>query len=86
VGRCWISRLGQASPGTRGVDLTRKLAADFQVPSIQHYLEVWADRRCVIHHRRRNDGGEIDKRIVTGGEIALDPPGLTIAVADIYAD
>jgi Uma2 family endonuclease len=32
------------SPGTRGVDLTRKLAAYFRVPSMQHYLLFWADR------------------------------------------
>jgi hypothetical protein len=36
----------------------------------------------VIHHRRGGDG--LETRIVTGGEIRLDLPGLVIAVDEIY--
>ncbi|HET6609058.1 MAG TPA: Uma2 family endonuclease [Rhodopila sp.] len=41
------------SPSTRQVDLTRTLAAYFQVASLRHYLVFWADEPKVIHHRRR---------------------------------
>ena len=73
------------SPSTRGDDLTRKLVAYFRVPSLRHYLVFWADRPQVLHHRRQDDGQGIDTRVVTSGEIRLDPPGLTITVEDVYA-
>jgi Uma2 family endonuclease len=74
------------SPSTRGDDLTRKLVAYFRVPSIRHYLVLWADRPQVLHHRRQDDGRGIDTRVVTSGAITLDPPGITIAIEDLYAD
>ena len=73
------------SLGTRSVDLTRKLAAYFQIPSLRHYLVFWAAERRVIHHRRGDAGPDIQTRIVTAGPIELDPPGLTITVDDVYA-
>lgn len=72
------------SPSTQSVDTGAKLADYFRVPSIQHYLIARADRRSVIHHRRR-DGG-IETRIAAEGRIALDPPGIEIAVEDFYAE
>ena len=72
------------SPSTQSVDTGAKLADYFRVPSIQHYLIVRADRRSVIHHRRR-DGG-IETRIAAEGRIALDPPGIGIAIEDFYAE
>jgi Uma2 family endonuclease len=74
------------SPSTRGDDLTRKLVAYFRLPSVQHYLVLWADRPQVLHHRRQADGEGIDTRVMTGGAIVLDPPGITITVDDLYAD
>jgi Uma2 family endonuclease len=74
------------SPSTRGDDLTRKLVAYFRVPSVRHYLIFWADRPQVLHHRRKDDGLEIETRIVTSGEIRLDPPGVTITVERVYAE
>ena len=73
------------SPGTRHVDLTRKMAAYFQVPSLRHYLIFWAAERRVIHHRREDNSTDIHTRIITSGPIVLDPPGLTITVEDVYA-
>ena len=72
------------SPSTRQVDLTRKLVGYFRVPSVQHYLIFWADRPQVIHHRRRDEGEGIDTRVLTTGAIRLDPPGLVVAVEDVY--
>ena len=72
------------SPSTQSVDTGAKLADYFKVPSIQHYLIVRADRRSVIHHRRRDAG--IETRIAAEGRIALDPPGIEIAIEDFYAE
>jgi Uma2 family endonuclease len=72
------------SPSTRSVDTGAKLSDYFRVPSVRHYLIVRADRRAVIHHRRREDGG-IETSFVTEGRIALDPPGIAVLVEDLYA-
>ena len=72
------------SPATRHVDLTRKMAAYFQIPSVRHYLIFWADEKRAVHHRRGDTEGQIDTRIVGAGMIELDPPGLSIALDDIY--
>jgi hypothetical protein len=60
--------------------------AYFRVPSIKHYLVFWADRPQVVHHRHRDDGLGIDTRLITSGEIRLDPPGIAITVEDVYAE
>jgi Uma2 family endonuclease len=73
------------SPSTRQVDLTRKLAAYFQVASLRHYLVFWADEAKVIHHHRRDGSETIETRILTTGEIRLDPPGISVSIEDIYA-
>jgi len=70
------------SPATESIDTSAKLADYFRVASIRHCLIVSANRRQVIHHRR--DGEQIVSRIANIGTIALDPPGVTIDVADIY--
>jgi Uma2 family endonuclease len=72
------------SPSTRHIDLSAKLADYFRVDGLAHYLIVDPDRPRVIHHAR----GEKDTlvtRIVTEGGVDLDPPGLTLALQDIYA-
>lgn len=72
------------SPSTQSVDTGAKLTDYFKVPSIRHYLIIRADRRAVVHHHRRDDGG-IETRLAAEGRIALDPPGIEIAVEDFYA-
>ena len=72
------------SPGTRRVDLTVKLAAYFQIPTVRHYLVFWATERRVIHHMRGEDGSDIHTRILISGPIVLDPPGVTITVEEVY--
>ncbi len=73
------------SPSTQSVDTGTKFTDYFKVPSIRHYLIVRADRRAVIHHRRCDDGG-IETRLLAEGRIALDPPGIEIAIEDFYAE
>jgi Uma2 family endonuclease len=72
------------SPSTQSIDVSEKLADYFRVPSIQHYLIVRTRRQEVIHHRRTGD--RIETRIALTGEITLDPPGIALSLADIYAD
>lgn len=72
------------SPGTASTDTGAKLADYFRVPSIQHYLIVRADRPSVIHHRR-SEAGRIDTRLLAEGRIILDPPGITVDLAEFYA-
>ncbi len=71
------------SPSTATRDTGAKLADYFRLPSLCHYLIVRTDRPTVIHHRR-GEGDIIETRVVTAGTLALDPPGLTLALERIY--
>jgi Uma2 family endonuclease len=71
------------SPGTRGVDTGAKLSGYLRVPSIHHYLIVSATRREVVHNRRSGNG--FDVRVLTGGPLVLDPPGITVNIGNFYA-
>ena len=41
------------------------------------------DSRSVIHHERRGDGG-IATRMLREGMLALDPPGIAVALASFF--
>jgi Uma2 family endonuclease len=71
------------SPGNALTDLRDKLQGYFRVPSIQHYLVVDPDKRIVIHHARGQDD-IVGTRVISDGNIVLNPPGLTLAVADLF--
>jgi Uma2 family endonuclease len=72
------------SPSTRRIDLAAKLAGYFRPPSVMHYLIVDPARPLIIHHARGADD-LILTRIASTGAIALDPPGLQLDIAGIYA-
>ena len=72
-------------PSTSATDRAWKLREYFRVPSLRHYLIIWADREQVVHHRRDSTGA-IETTALTRGEIRLDPPGIVIMVEEIYAD
>jgi Uma2 family endonuclease len=71
------------SPSTQSIDSSDKLADYFRVPSIQHYLIVRAKRREIVHHAR--SGTDIVSRAINIGTIRMDPPGISIDVAEVYA-
>jgi len=73
------------APSTRQFDVSIKLAGYFSLPSVAHYLIIDPSEPMIVHHAR-GAGGDIITRVVTEGTIALDPPGLLIAVEDIYAE
>jgi Uma2 family endonuclease len=68
------------SPSTRTIDTTVKLAGYFRVPSLKHYVIVDLGRRHVVHYRKQVDS-TVTVAVITEGEIAFDPPGITVAVA-----
>jgi Uma2 family endonuclease len=70
------------SPSTAGVDAGGKLADYFRVPSVQHYLLVRPAPADIIHHRRVGD--RIETVIVRQGAVALDPPGITLVLAELF--
>jgi Uma2 family endonuclease len=72
------------SPSTRQFDASIKLAAYFRLPSIVHYLIVDPTEPMIVHHAR-GAGDEIITRVISDGAIVLDPPGLEIALTDIYS-
>jgi Uma2 family endonuclease len=72
------------SPSSLGVDAGAKLAGYFRLSSVRHYVMIDPAARIVTHHSR-DEAGAIAMRILDDGVIALDPPGLEIAVADLFA-
>jgi Uma2 family endonuclease len=71
------------SPSTRRIDVTKKLAGYFQLPSVAHYLIVDPTKQLIVHHTRGSEG-KIDMRIMNDGVIALEPPGLELNLEDVY--
>lgn len=71
------------SPSTRSLDKTAKLADYFRVPGLCHYLIVDLGRRRIVHYSRQADE-VITVAILQDGEIALDPPGLSLAVSSLF--
>jgi Uma2 family endonuclease len=72
-------------PSTSATDRAWKLREYFRLNSVRHYLIVWADRQQIVHHQR-DDTGTITTTVLTEGEIRLAPPGISVGVAEIYAD
>ncbi len=72
------------SPSSEERDVHAKLTEYFQLSSLHHYLIVYSDRRLAVHHQRTSDG--VATRFVSDGAIVLDPPGITIAVTDLFGE
>jgi Uma2 family endonuclease len=72
------------SPGTRVRDQTVKLVDYSTVPSVQHYVLIETRRRLVLHHRRGADG-EVVTRFLSDDRLQLDPLGIEVEIAALYA-
>lgn len=70
------------SPTTRRTDVSQKLADYFRVPTVHHYLILFANRVQAVHHRRVGD--RIETRVMREGDLVLDPPGLVVPLANFY--
>lgn len=71
------------SPSTTHIDEGAKLIGYFSVPSVHHYLIVDPAGPPLVHHQRQSDGS-ILARIIGGGVLKLDPPGIEIDVASLF--
>jgi Uma2 family endonuclease len=71
------------SPSTRRIDTSAKVVGYFRLPSVAHYLILDPTQPLILHHTR-GTGETILTRIVREGSITLDPPGLELAVPDVY--
>lgn len=71
------------SPATRARDAGAKLADYIRLSSVRHYLILRFDTRTAIHHARGEDG-VITTAILTEGALRLDPPGIAIALGDVF--
>jgi Uma2 family endonuclease len=74
-----------ASPSTRLADVNDKVEFYGGIASIRHYLVIEQDRRRVVYHGRGPSGG-LEPRILREGEIALDPPGIRLALDALDQD
>ena len=62
--------------------LSAMLADYGRVPGLLHYLIVHPAERYVIHHRLGVE--PVQTRVVRDGDLRLDPPGLTVPLADLF--
>jgi Uma2 family endonuclease len=72
------------SPGNAMTDLRDKLRGYFRIASVAHYLIVDPDKRIVIHHAR-GTGDVVATRILSEGVLRLDPPGIEVAIGELFA-
>lgn len=74
-----------ASPSTRRIDATFKLNGYFSLPSVRHFLIIDPEGPPLIHHARQDDG-TILTRLVQDGAVTMNPPGVEIAVEDVFGE
>jgi Uma2 family endonuclease len=74
------------SPSNQNDDMGRKLSLYLEIPTLMHYLVIHQDRRQIVHHQRRRDlGGVFLTNIAPPDPLRLEPPGIEIGLAAIYA-
>jgi Uma2 family endonuclease len=74
------------SPSSQYIDTGVKLRGYFQVSSIVHYLVIDPERSLLVHYQR-GEGDFLATRIASErGDLRLDPPGLTLRLADLFAE
>jgi Uma2 family endonuclease len=71
------------SPSTPRSHVLRKWMGYQTIASLHHFLEIAQDRRLVVHHERI--GEDLwRERFVRVGTILLEPPGVELALDEIY--
>ena len=68
------------SPSSADRDENLKLVEYFGISSVHHYLLLSPDQRLVVHFRRSDKPNQIETTIAYEGDLAIDPPGFTVAV------
>jgi Uma2 family endonuclease len=72
------------SRSTARRDRTDKLAGYFKVESIEHYLLIDPEGRQLTWYRRSESGPTEPPLVLREGALKLDPPGIELAIADIF--
>lgn len=72
------------SPSTARVDRREKRLIYQQIPTIRSYVVVGQQRRVVDWYARGDDDAWAHAALVQRGEIAIDCPGLTLSLDEIY--
>jgi len=72
------------SPSTQALDAGGKLQGYFRVASLHHYLIVDPESMVLTHHRLGDE--LIETRTASQGALRLDPPGIELAVTDLFPE
>jgi Uma2 family endonuclease len=70
---------------TKQIDTSAKSTGCFKIPSVHHYLIVDQARHVVNHYQRGENDLILARNVPNDGALHLAPPGLTLAVARIFA-
>jgi Uma2 family endonuclease len=74
------------SPTSLRRDTALKFTNYFRHPAVQHYLIAVMENRTLIQHSR-DEGDMLKSRIARMGDrLTLDPPGIEVAVSDLFGD
>jgi Uma2 family endonuclease len=73
------------SPSGEKRDLEEKVGGYAQVPSIAHYLVIDPMAEIIWHHTRTTLLAGAEARRATEPVLRLDPPGIEIRVAEVFA-
>ena len=71
------------SPSTAQKDLSDKLDDYFSLESVRHYLVIDPDSEKIWHYHR--EAGHIAVMRVSGPQLTLTPPGLTVDLSEIFS-
>jgi Uma2 family endonuclease len=72
------------SPSSQARDAGAKLADYARMTSLRHYLLVDIKTRAVVHHHI-GEAADIHTRVLREGSLDLDPPGIRLELADLFA-
>jgi hypothetical protein len=79
-------RRGDPLPSNQNDDIGRKLSRYLEIPSLRYYLVIRQDRRQIVPHQRWGDlGGVFLTNIAPPDPLRLEPPGIDVPHAAIYA-
>lgn len=73
------------SPSTQADDRSDKWSSYQSIPALQHYLLLSADRARLEVYTREPSGWHFDVWEASGASVPLPALGVTLALADIYA-
>ncbi len=73
------------SPSTASRDVAVKMMQYFRLPSLRHYIIIDPGKRLVLHQSRPEGATDVTTRFLQDGPLRLDPPGLELDVAALFA-